>query len=66
MNRIPRTARKLDVIFLIDTTAGKSGMHMIAERTENGWHGKDDSGKWWSLLTAHLRNANLCKITIIE
>lgn len=64
-NRIPQSAKKLDVTFLTDSSI-VNGNHIIAEKTENGWHGKDDNGKWWSLFTDHLRNENLCKITVIE
>lgn len=65
MNRIPRAARKLDGIFLTDTANGKFGTHMIAEKTESGWTGQDDTGKYWRLFAEHMRNGNLCKISII-
>ena len=63
-NRIPRSATKLDVEFIV-----KSGNcaenHMIATKDGNGWHGVDDAGKHWSLFTSHLRNPNLCKIKVL-
>jgi hypothetical protein len=39
-NRIPRTATKLDVLFLTETSVGKSGIQMIVERADRGWIGK--------------------------
>lgn len=64
MNRIPRAAKKLDVVFLLDSNVG-AGNHMIAEKTEDGWHGVDDSGKRWRLFLSHLRNDQLCRIKVL-
>lgn len=61
MNRIPRSAKKIDVTFLVGDYA-----HMIAVKDENGWHGVDDNGKEWALFVSHLRNSDLCKIAVIE
>ena len=64
-NRIPRTATKLDVIFLTQTSAGKENTQMIAEKTEYGWVGTDKDGKKWRLFVEHLRNENFCKIIVL-
>ena len=63
-NRIPRTATKLEVEFLTETSAGDKGIKMIAEKTDNGWTG-EHNGKSYHLFSAHLRNENYCKIKII-
>lgn len=60
-NKIPRNAKKLDVIFLVGDFA-----HMIATKDEMGWHGVDDNGKEWKLFVSHLRNSDVCKIAVIE
>lgn len=60
-NKIPRNAKKLDVIFLVGDFA-----HMIATKDERGWHGVDDNGKEWALFVSHLRNSDVCKIAVIE
>ena len=60
MNRIPRAAIKLDVKFKI----GNYG-HMIATKDESGWHGIDDNGKLWSLFVSHLKNSDVCEITVL-
>lgn len=65
MNHIPRAAKKLDVTYLLETSAGAPGTHMVAEKTDNGWSGTDDSGKRWHLFVEHLRNENLCKIKFL-
>lgn len=63
-NRIPRNASKLHVTFLTNTSAGKSGLTMTAEKTERGWIGNDGKREW-HLFPEHLRNENLCKIKVI-
>lgn len=63
-NKIPRTAIKLEVEFLTDTSAGGKGIKMIAEKTDNGWMG-EYNGKSYYLFTQHLRNENYCKIKVI-
>ena len=63
-NRIPRTARKLEVEFLTDTSAGDKGLKMIAEKKDNGWVG-EHNGKSWLLFLAHLRDENCCKIKVV-
>lgn len=64
-NRIPRTATKLEVKFLTDTSVGKGGVTMIAEKTDNGWIGKYGEQSW-HLFVQHLRNENFCAIKVIE
>ena len=63
-NRIPRTATKLDVTFLTDTSAGSNGLHMIAEKTDRGWIGKDEEQSYY-LFVEHLRNEHYCTIKVI-
>lgn len=63
-NRIPRNATRLEVVFLTDTTAGKCGMKLIAEKTEIGWVGTCE-GKSYRLLLGHLRNEKLCAVKAI-
>ena len=63
-NRILRTATKLEVEFLTDTSADNKGIKMIAEKTDNGWTGKYN-GNNYHLFLAHLRNENYCKIKIV-
>lgn len=63
-NRIPRNATRLEAVFLTDTTAGKSGTKLIAEKTENGWVGTCE-GKSYRLFLGHLRDEKLCKVKVI-
>ena len=63
-NRIPRTATKLEVEFLTDTSMGDKGIKVIARKTDNGWVG-NHNGKYWLLFSAHLRNENYCKIKVV-
>ena len=63
-NRIPRNARKLEVEFLTDTSAGDKGLIMMAEKTDRGWIGKHN-GKDWCLFVSHLRDDNACKIKVV-
>jgi len=64
-NRIPRAATKLDVTFLVTTSAGEENTQMIAEKNENKWIGTDKNGKKYHLFLSHLRNENICKVTVI-
>lgn len=64
-NRIPRAAQKLEVTFLKDTSAGKSGTYMIAEKTDDGWKGIDGSGNIWRLFLDHLRNGEFCQVRVV-
>ena len=63
-NRIPRSARKLEVEFLTDTSMGDKGIKIMAEKTDNGWVGRHN-GKNWLLFVAHLRDENACKIKVV-
>lgn len=63
-NKIPRTATKLEVEFLTDTSAGGKGIKMIAEKTDNGWIGEYNE-KSYHLFPEHLRNENYCKIKVV-
>ena len=64
-NRIPRAATKLEVEFLTDTSAGKSGIKMIAEKMDHGWVGTCGD-KSYHLFTQHLRNEHYCSINVIS
>lgn len=63
-NKIPRTATKLDVLFLTDTSVGKSGIQMLAEKTDRGWIGKYKEQSYY-MFPEHLRNENYCKIKVV-
>ena len=63
-NRMPRTATKIEVTLLTDTSVGKSGIQMIAEKTDYGWVGKHGEQSW-RFFTEHLRNENYCSIKVI-
>ena len=63
-NRIPRTATKLEVEFLTDTSMGDKGIKVVAKKKDNGWTSKYN-GNSYHLFLAHLRNENYCKIKVI-
>lgn len=66
MNHIPRSAKKLDVTLLTNTTAGAAGaVHLTCYKEPGGWIGVDDSGKRWGLFISHLRNDQFCKLEVI-
>lgn len=58
-NVIPRKAKKIDVEFLIDTSA--HSRYMKAEKSDtDGWIGKSESGEKFSLPISMLRNSDVC------
>lgn len=58
-NVIPRKAKKMDVEFLIDTSAHSKLME--AEKTDTGvWIGTTESGNRFSLPVSMLRNSDIC------
>ena len=63
-NRIPTTATKIEVTLLTDTSVGKSGIQMIAEKTDYGWVGKHGEQSYY-LFVEHLRNEHYCTIKVI-
>ena len=65
MNRIPRTATKIEVTSLIDTSATKKGDVYIAEKEDRGWIG-NINGQRWYLFVQHLRNENYCTLKVIQ
>lgn len=62
-NRIPRTATKMNVEFLIETSSHSKTMS--AEKTDNGWVGVSESGNKYYLPIGMLRNSEVCKLTNI-
>lgn len=63
-NRIPRTATKLEVTSLANSTASKIGDIFIAEKQDGRWIA-NINGKSWYLFIEHLRNENLCAIKVV-
>jgi hypothetical protein len=63
-NRIPRTATKIEVTLLTDTSVGKSGIKIITEKTDYGWVGEYEKQSW-RFFIGHLRNENYCSIKVI-
>lgn len=63
-NRIPRTAKKLEVTALVKTNAYPMGAVFTAAKNDHGWSGEID-GKRYFLFAEHLRNENYCKIKVI-
>jgi len=64
MNRIPRSATKLEVIFLHNTNASKTNDKCIVEKTDRGWIG-NIQGQSYYFFVAMLRNDNYCALKII-
>lgn len=64
MNRIPRTATKLEVTFLSKTSASEKGDKCIAEKTDHGWVG-NINGESYLFFVQHLRNENYCAIKVM-
>jgi len=64
MNRIPRSATKLEVTFLSNTNASKINDKCIVEKTDRGWIG-NINGENYFFFVQHLRNENYCKLKII-
>ena len=59
---IPRKAKRLKVIFLIDTNYIKKGEERIVDKSANGlW----SDGKY-SYFVSMLRNDNVCHIEVLE
>lgn len=63
-NRIPRTAKKLQVTALIKSNAHPIGAVFTVEKNDQGWTGELD-GKRYFFFAEHLRNENYCKIKVI-
>ena len=61
-NRIPRSARTLQIEFLINTFGAKKGEIVTIHKGECGWTGETASGKRLCFLVAMLRNPEVCKI----
>jgi len=64
MNRIPRTATKLEVTFLSDTSASKTHDKCIVEKTDRGWVG-NINGENYLFFVQHLRNENYCALKVV-
>ena len=62
-NRIPRNSSRMDVEFLIETSA--HSRFMSAKKTDHGWVGTNEIGKEYLLPLAMLRNSEVCKLTNI-
>ena len=63
-NRIPRTARALQVEFLTDTSSSKKGDVVKAYKNDFGWVG-EVNGKHYYFPVAMLRTPEVCKITVL-
>ena len=64
MNKIPKTAIKLEVTSLTNTSGSKKGDIFIAEKQDNRWIA-NINGKQFCCFIQHLRNENFCNIKII-
>lgn len=64
-NRIPKSATKLLVSSLINTSVLKAGNTMVAEKTDHGWVSKLN-GKSYFIFNEYLRDASCCRIEIIS
>ena len=64
MNRIPRSATKLEVTFLHNTNASKTNDKCIVEKTDHGWVG-NINGESYLFFVQHLRNENYCALKVI-
>lgn len=61
MNRIPRAAEKLRVMWL----DGRGEMICTKNYEGGNWHG-EQGGNMYYVFSAHLRNSELCKIEVLE
>lgn len=61
-NRIPRSARTLQVEFLIDTSGTKKGEIVTVHKNDSGWIGQVASGERLYFFVSMLRNSGVCKI----
>lgn len=64
-NRIPKSATKLLVKSLINTSALDAGATMVAEKTNHGWV-SELNGKSYFIFNEYLRDASCCRIEIIS
>lgn len=61
MGILPRNAKKIEVTFLIDTSAHKAGSTVVVGKTEYGnW-----SDGQFSYFVGMLRNPEICKVKVI-
>ncbi len=63
-NRIPRTAKKLEVTALVKSNAHPVGAVFTAIKDDHGWSGEID-GRRYFIFAVHLRNENCYKIKVI-
>jgi len=63
-NRIPRTASKLKVTSLVDSSMAKAGTEVIANKTDHGWV-CNYNGQSWFMFLDHLRNENYNKVEVL-
>ena len=61
-NRIPRSARCLQVRFLINTSGAKKDETATVYKGDNGWIGETESGNRFCCFVAMLRNPDVCEI----
>lgn len=65
-NRIPRTARTLQVEFLTDTSSSKKGDIVKVHKNDYGWVGEAADGKRYYFSATMLRTPEVCKITVLS
>ena len=63
-NKIPRASKKMEVKFLVPTSAGTD--RLSAVKTENGWIGTSSSGERFFLPISMLRNERVCELSKIR
>ena len=65
-NKIPRATKTLQIELLIDTLAGKKGDVITVHKTDCGWTGQAANGTCYFFFAAMIRNANVCKVSVVE
>lgn len=62
MGILPRGCKKIEVTFLVDTSAYKAGSTAVIEKTEYGnW-----SDGQFTYFVSMLRNPEICKVKVLE
>lgn len=64
-NRIPRTAKRLEVTWLVGSNACPAGTTTEVYKDEFGWH-EEVNGKFYSVFASMLRNENICTFKVLE
>ena len=63
-NRIPRSAKKLDLTII---AGSRRGEHYVVEKDKYGyWIGTDDYGRRGTMLVGWMRNSDIAQLRVVE